>query len=75
MPSTQAVHPRSDVKVGAADCPCPAGQVAHAAQLSIAVVLALALALNVPEAQGSHTRSSEAVPAVMVYAPAAQTAE
>ena len=75
VPSVHAVHCRSAVAEGVLDAPCPVGQVAHAAQASVAVTLALALALYVPEAQVAHSRSPETVAATLVYVPAAQAAD
>ena len=72
VPSVHAVHCRSAVAEGVLDAPCPVGQVAHAAQASVAFTLALALALYVPEAQVAHSRSPETVAATLVYVPAAQ---
>ena len=46
--------------------PWPTAHVAHATQLSVAVVLALTLDLNEPAAHGAHVRSLLAVaPAVV----------
>ena len=65
-PATQEAHWRSAVAVPAADWPWPAGHVAHTAQLSVAVVLALTLALNEPFAQAAHVRSLLTVAAAVV---------
>jgi hypothetical protein len=66
VPATQAAHWRSVDAVPSFDLPSPIGHVAHAAQVSVAVVLALALDLNVPPAHASHVRSLMAVATVLV---------
>jgi hypothetical protein len=66
VPATQAAHSRSVDAVPSFDLPSPIGHVAHAAQVSVAVVLALALDLNVPPAHASHVRSLMAVATVLV---------
>ena len=69
-PAVQAAHWRSAVAEPAADMPWLAPHVAHAAQLSLTVVLALALALKEPNAQASHSRSLLEVAPCLVNVPA-----
>ena len=72
-PLWHGVHVLSAVAEPAAK-PKPAEHVAHAAQLSVAVVPALALALNVPVAHAWHSRSLLAVAPAEVNEPAAHAA-
>ena len=72
-PLWHGVHVLSAVAEPAAK-PKPAEHVAHAAQLSVAVVPALALALNVPVAHAWHSRSLLAVAPAEVNEPAAHVA-
>ena len=72
-PGTQAVHWRSAVAEPAWDWPSPTGHVAHAVQLSVAIV-ELVLLLNMPSAHEAHVRSLLAVAATVVWKPGAHGA-
>ena len=74
VPSVHVAHWRSELDVGATLSPSPAGQVACAAQLSVASTPELAPALKVSEAQSKHVRSLEVVAAAFVYLPATHAA-
>jgi hypothetical protein len=69
-PAWQAAHWRSATAEPATDMPWPAAHVAHAAQLSVAVVLVLVLALKESNAQASHSRSLLEVAPCLVNVPA-----
>jgi hypothetical protein len=74
VPTWQGEHVTLLLAVPAVDTPSPATHVAHKAQASVEILLALVPALNVSEAHASHSRSLLAVAAVLVNVPAAQAA-
>lgn len=67
VPLLHASQVRSAVALPASSWPWPAGQVAQAAQVSVASMLLLALDLNCPLAQAVHVRSTVAVATALVY--------
>ena len=73
-PTTHGAHWRSAAAEPSADLPSPTAHLAHTAQLSVAMVLALTLALKVPKAHAVHTTSLLALAAVVVNVPAAHGA-